>query len=244
MWGLPGGTGAYQKLLRLCKDPQECWLFWLCSPLVPPPLQGTVLHEHSQSACGPVGKVLCSKKDRNKPEKCWISFSSAGKGSRDSRRSCSSDSRTWVPCEGKEVGEGSLAESTQPTQKCLQKQLRICLLDQWILLVLGSCLHSKEDLAPSTRTKDGPIFFVEVFNRCKRNKLSKHPFSQRSAGQNSLKCKKKWSLFCTQPVLAQQGSGAAAFQERGIKHRRWSWAEQQPRLPEGARGGLHHWFAV
>lgn len=67
------------------------------------------------------------------------------------------------------------------------------------------------------------------------NKLSKHPFCQRNAGQNSLKCKKKWNLFCTQPALAWQGPGAAAFQERGIKHRRWSWAEQQPRqlLSEG-----------
>lgn len=161
VWRLPGGTGAYQNLLGLCQDPQECWLFWLCSPLVPPPLQGTVLYEHSQSACGPVGKVVCSEKDRNKPAKCWISFSCAGKGSRDSRRSCSSDSRTWVPCEGKEGGEGSLAESTQPTQECLQKQLRICLLEQWMLLVLGSCLHSREGLAPSTRTREGPTSLAE-----------------------------------------------------------------------------------
>lgn len=43
VWGLPGGTGAYQKLLGLCQDPQECWLFWLCSPLVPPPSHGMVL---------------------------------------------------------------------------------------------------------------------------------------------------------------------------------------------------------
>lgn len=69
VWRLLGGTGSYQKLLGLCQDPQECWLFWLCSPLVPPPLQGTVLYEHSQSACGPVGKVLCSEKDRNKTSK-------------------------------------------------------------------------------------------------------------------------------------------------------------------------------
>lgn len=120
VWGLPGGTGAYQKMLGLFQDPQECWLFWLSSPLVPPPLQGTELHEHSQTACGPVGKVLCSEKDRNKPAKCWISFSSAGKRSRDSRGSCSSD-KTRVPCEGKEGGEGSLAELTQPTQEHLQK---------------------------------------------------------------------------------------------------------------------------
>lgn len=120
VWGLPGGTGASQKLLGLCQDPQECWLFWLCSPLVPPPSQGKVLHEHAQTACGLVGKVQCSEKDRNKPAKCWISFSSAGKGSRD-RRSCSSGSKTWVPCEGKEWGEGGLAELTQPTQECLQK---------------------------------------------------------------------------------------------------------------------------
>lgn len=43
-WGLPGGTGASQKLLGLCQDPQEHWLFWLCSPLDPPLPQGMVLH--------------------------------------------------------------------------------------------------------------------------------------------------------------------------------------------------------
>lgn len=62
VWGPPGGTEPYQKLLGLCQDLQECWLFWLSSPLVPPPLQGTVLHEHSQTACGPVGKVLWSER--------------------------------------------------------------------------------------------------------------------------------------------------------------------------------------
>lgn len=144
-WRACGGCQeAYEKLLGLCQDPQLCWLFWLCSPLVPPPLQGAVLHEQSQSACSPVGKVLCSEKDKNKPAKCWISFSSAGKGSRDSRRSCSSDSKTWVPWEGKEGGEGSLTESTQATQKCLQKQLWICLLEQWMLLVLASCVPSRD----------------------------------------------------------------------------------------------------
>lgn len=91
--------------------------FWLCSPLFPPPLQGTVLHEHSQSACGPVGKVLCSEKDSNKPGKCWISFSSAGKGSRDSRRSL----QTPKPGCLVRAERGEKAESTQPTQEHLQK---------------------------------------------------------------------------------------------------------------------------
>lgn len=119
--------------------------------------------QHSQTACGPVGKVLCSEKDRNKPAKCWISFSSAGKGSRDSRRSCSSDSKTWVPCEGKEWGEDSLAELTQPIQECLQKQLWICLLEQWMLFVFGSCPHPREGLAPNRRTKEGPTSLVGDF---------------------------------------------------------------------------------
>lgn len=119
------------------------------------------LHEHSQTARGPVGKVLCSEKDRNKAAKCWNSFSSAGKESRDSRRSFSSDSKTRVPCEGKEGEEGSLTESTQTTQECLQKRLWICLLEQWMLLVLGSCLHSREGPDPNTRTKEGLTSFVE-----------------------------------------------------------------------------------
>lgn len=76
--------------------------FLALQPFGPSSITRDGVNEHSQTACGPVRKAPCSEKDRNKPAKCWISFSSAGKGSRDNRRSCSSDSKTWVPCEGKE----------------------------------------------------------------------------------------------------------------------------------------------
>lgn len=82
-----------------------------------------------------------------------------------------------------------------------------------MLLVLGSCLHSRKSLVPNTWAKEGSTPLCRGFFNCfKGHKLTKHPFSQRHAGQDSLKRKRKWSLFYTHPALALWGTGAAALQ--------------------------------
>lgn len=92
--------------------------------------------------------------------------------------------------------------------------------EPWICLRKNGCFLSLAAVSTLERAlflihgpKRAQLLFAEDFFNCfKGHKLTKHPFSQRHAGQDSLKHKRKWSLFYTHPALALWGIGAAALQ--------------------------------
>lgn len=136
---------------------------------------------------------------------CCSSFSSAEKQLRDSRRSCSSDLGILQGQAGgrRQLGRVMSASSATPSG------------------ARGSASRAMDGSWPQQLALLQDIN-QRLLNCCKEDELSKHPFSQGHAGQDSLKHKKEMEL-----VLQPASPGPAASRHRGRKQRCWLGAEQQ-----------------